>query len=152
MNREDQYNLVLKQIEALFEGENNLVANLANVSALLKESFQFFWVGFYLVSGSELVLGPFQGPVACSRISKGKGVCGKSWEENKSILVDDVEEFPGHIACNPNSKSEIVVPIRNQSNEVIGVLDVDHDQLAFFNETDVSGLERISELIKQNNG
>ncbi len=133
--KQDKYEGLIPQIKGLVEGESDPVANLANVCAALKETFNFFWVGFYLVKHDELVLGPFQGPVACTRIRKGKGVCGTSWEKGETILVPDVEAFPGHIACSSLSKSEIVVPLIKEGN-VIGVLDVDSDQLNDFDETD----------------
>jgi len=127
-NKEEKYKNLLPQIKGLLEGEKNLVANLANITAALKEQFNFFWVGFYLVDENELVLGPFQGPVACTRIKKGRGVCGTSWEKNETIIVPDVEAFPGHIACSSLSKSEIVLPVY-QSNNFIGVLDIDSDSI-----------------------
>jgi len=142
------YQSLIPQIKALIDGEPDLVANLANVTAALKEQFNWLWVGFYLVKPfgsaqeSELVLGPFQGPVACTRIKKGRGVCGSAWQDAKTLIVDDVEKFPGHIACSSLSRSEIVVPIiRNE--EVIGVLDVDSEALAQFDETDKKFLEEI---------
>jgi len=142
-----QYESLVPQIKGLLEGETDLVANLANVAAALKEQFGWFWVGFYLVKDNELVLGPFQGPVACTRIRKGRGVCGSSWEQQKTLIVPDVEKFPGHIACSSLSKSEIVVPvIRN--NEVVGVLDVDSDQYDQFDSTDQHYLEQIVSLIQ----
>ena len=140
--KEDQYKSLLPQIKGLLEGETDLIANLANVAAALKEQFNWLWVGFYLVKNNELVVGPFQGPVACTRIKKGKGVCGTSWAEAKTIIVDDVEKFPGHIACSSLSRSEIVVPIF-ASNEVIAVLDVDSEQLNYFDKTDQQYLEAI---------
>ncbi len=137
-----EYQSIIPQINALTTGEPDLVANLANTVAALKEQFGWFWVGFYLVKSDELVLGPFQGPVACTRIKKGRGVCGTSWAEAKTLIVPDVEAFPGHIACSSLSKSEIVVPvIRN--GQVIGVLDVDSDRLDHFDETDQLFLEEI---------
>jgi GAF domain-containing protein len=137
-----EYQSIIPQINALITGEPDLVANLANTVAALKEQFGWFWVGFYLVKGDELVLGPFQGPVACTRIKKGRGVCGSSWAEAKTLIVPDVEAFPGHIACSSLSKSEIVVPvIRN--GQVIGVLDVDSDHPDHFDETDQVFLEEI---------
>lgn len=140
--KEQQYKSLLPQIKALIEGETDLIANLANVCAALKTQFNWLWIGFYLVKKDELVVGPFQGPVACTRIKKGKGVCGTSWAEAKTIIVDDVEKFPGHIACSSLSKSEIVVPvIRN--NEVIAVLDADSEMLNHFDETDREYLEAI---------
>ena len=142
-----QYEALIPQIESLISYETDLVANLANIVAALKEQFGWFWVGFYLVKGGALVLAPFQGPVACTRIRKGKGVCGASWEQKKTLIVPDVDRFPGHIACSSLSKSEIVVPvIRN--DEVVGVLDVDSDAYDQFDETDQQHLERIVELIR----
>lgn len=144
--KQEQYESLFPQIQGLLEGENDLIANLANVGAALKEQFGWFWVGFYLVKKDELVLGPFQGPVACTRIRKGKGVCGTSWEKKQTVIVPDVEAFPGHIACSSLSKSEIVVPvIRN--NEVLAVLDVDSEQLNQFDETDQHHLEKIIALV-----
>ena len=134
-SKEDLYKSLIPQIKALIGEEPDATANLANVSAALKAAFNFFWVGFYLVKKDELVLGPFQGPIACTRIQKGRGVCGSAWLDEKVILVDDVEEFPGHIACSSLSKSEIVVPII-KNNTVIGVLDVDSDELATFDAID----------------
>lgn len=144
--KEEQYQNIIPQIKGLLEGEPDLVANLANTVAALKEQFGWFWVGFYLVKNGELVLGPFQGPVACTRIRKGRGVCGSSWEQAKTLIVPDVEKFPGHIACSSLSKSEIVVPII-RNGEVTGVLDVDADTLDQFDETDQQYLEQIIELI-----
>lgn len=145
----EQYEALIPQIEGLLTGETDLVANLANTVAALREQFGWFWVGFYLVKNDELVLGPFQGPVACTRIRKGRGVCGSSWAEARTLIVPDVEKFPGHIACSSLSKSEIVVPvIRN--GEVIAVLDVDSDQLDQFDETDRQYLEKIISLIQFN--
>jgi len=146
-SKEEQYLNLLPQIKGLLHGEDDLVANLANICAALKEQFGFFWVGFYLVKNEELVLGPFQGPVACTRIKKGRGVCGAAWERNEILIVPDVEKFPGHIACSSISKSEIVLPIRN-NNEVIGVLDVDSELLNHFDQTDANYLEKIIELIQ----
>src|SRR5688572_25067992 len=145
--KEEQYRSVIPQIKALIEGEPDLVANLANTVAALKEQFGWFWVGFYLVKKDELVLGPFQGPVACTRIRKGKGVCGSAWAESKTIIVPDVEKFPGHIACSSLSRSEIVVPlIRNK--EVWGVLDVDSTSLNEFDNIDREYLEQIIDLLE----
>ena len=142
----EQYQSLIPQINALLEGEPDLIANLANTVAALKEQFGWFWVGFYLVKADELVLAPFQGPVACTRISKGRGVCGTSWAMAQTLIVDDVEKFPGHIACSSLSKSEIVIPvIRN--DEVIGVLDVDSDAYNSFDEVDKVYLEKIVDLI-----
>ena len=146
-SKSDQYESLVPQIKGLLEGETDLVANLANVAAALKEQFGWFWVGFYLVKDNELVLGPFQGPVACTRIRKGRGVCGSSWEQQKTLIVPDVEKFPGHIACSSLSKSEIVVPII-RNNEVVAVLDVDSDQYDQFDSTDQQYLEQIVSLIQ----
>ncbi|MGN7820723.1 GAF domain-containing protein [Chitinophaga varians] len=141
-----QYQSLIPQIKGLLDGEPDLVANLANVAAALKEQFGWFWVGFYLVKGEELVLGPFQGPVACTRIRKGRGVCGTSWAQAATLIVPDVEAFPGHIACSSLSRSEIVVPLM-KAGEVAGVLDVDSDRLSSFDETDRQFLEEIVALI-----
>ncbi|MEO6149850.1 MAG: GAF domain-containing protein [Mucilaginibacter sp.] len=146
-DKEEQYRSLIPQIAALLEGETDLVANMANMVAALKEQFNWFWVGFYLVKGGELVLGPFQGPVACTRIAKGKGVCGAAWAEGKTLIVPDVEAFPGHIACSSLSRSEIVLPAFNSSNMIAGVLDVDSEELAQFDETDAKYLEEIIKLI-----
>lgn len=142
----EQYESLLPQLKGLLEGEPDLVANLANVTAALKEQFGWFWVGFYLVKNEELVLGPFQGPVACTRIKKGKGVCGSSWAQAATLIVPDVEKFPGHIACSSLSRSEIVVPIL-KNNEVVAVLDVDSDAYDQFDDTDQLFLEKIVCLI-----
>ncbi|MDO8966480.1 GAF domain-containing protein [Algoriphagus sp.] len=142
----EKYEALLPQIEALISGEPDLYANLANIAAALKEGFGFFWVGFYLVKNEQLVLGPFQGPIACTRINFGKGVCGTAWKEAKTQLVPDVDAFPGHIACSSASKSEIVVPVFNR-NEVAMVLDVDSDQLADFDETDQKYLEELMAVL-----
>lgn len=141
-----QYQSLIPQIKGLLDGEPDLVANLANVAAALKEQFGWFWVGFYLVKGEELVLGPFQGPVACTRIRKGRGVCGTSWAQAATLIVPDVEAFPGHIACSSLSRSEIVVPLM-KAGQVAGVLDVDSDKLSAFDETDRQFLEEIVALI-----
>lgn len=145
--KEEQYRALLPQVSALLEGETDLVANLANIAAALKEQFGWFWVGFYLVKNDQLVLGPFQGPVACTRISKGRGVCGTSWQKAATIIVPDVEKFPGHIACSSLSRSEIVVPLFN-NGEVAAVLDVDSSELDSFDETDQRFLEEIVLLVK----
>ncbi len=145
-NREEQYRSLVPQVRALLEGENDLVANLANVAAALKEQFGWLWIGFYLVKGEELVLGPFQGPVACTRIKKGRGVCGTCWKKKKTIIVDDVEKFPGHIACSSLSRSEIVIPVL-KGEEVIAVLDADSELLQHFDETDQKYLEEIVGMI-----
>ena len=144
--KEEKYASLIPQVEGLLAGETDLVANLANVSAALKEQFKWLWVGFYLVKQDELVLGPFQGPVACTRIRKGRGVCGTSWVQAKTLIVADVEKFPGHIACSSLSRAEIVVPvIRN--NEVVAVLDVDSEEVDSFDQTDQDYLEQIVKLI-----
>ena len=144
--KEEQYASLLPQIKGLLEGEPDLIANLANITGALKEQFNWLWVGFYLVKNDELVLGPFQGPVACTRIKKGKGVCGTSWAKAQTLIVPDVEKFPGHIACSSLSRSEIVVPIiRNK--KVIGVLDVDSIEPDQFDNIDQDYLEQITELI-----
>lgn len=145
-SKEEQYLALIPQIKALIEGETDLVANLANITGALKEQFGWFWVGFYLVKGEQLVLGPFQGPVACTRISKGRGVCGTSWAKAETLIVPDVEKFPGHIACSSLSRSEIVVPLINNGT-VWGVLDVDSELLDQFDETDKTHLEKIVSLI-----
>ncbi len=144
---EEQYKSLIPQIEALLFGEEDVIANLANIAAALKEQFNWFWVGFYLVKKDELVLGPFQGPVACTRIKKGRGVCGSSWQQEQTLIVPDVEKFPGHIACSSLSKSEIVIPLLN-GNQVVGVLDVDSSSYNTFNLIDKQYLEQIVQLIK----
>ena len=146
-DKKEQYQSLIPQIEALLEGETDLVANLANISAALKEQFKWLWVGFYMVKGDELVLGPFQGPVACTRIAKGKGVCGAAWEQGKTLVVPDVEAFPGHIACSSASRSEIVIPIYHH-DQVVGVLDVDSEDLDLFDQTDAQYLEQIIKLLQ----
>lgn len=140
--KQQQYQLLLPQIKALITGEADLIANLANIVAALKEQFGWLWVGFYLVKNDELVLAPFQGPVACTRIKKGRGVCGSAWQQEQTLLVPDVEKFPGHIACSSLSKSEIVVPAFSKG-KVMGVLDVDSAELNHFDETDKIYLEEI---------
>jgi len=145
-SKEQQYESLVPQIQALLQGEDDLIANLGNVAAALKEQFGWLWVGFYLVKDEELVLGPFQGPVACTRIRKGKGVCGAAWAEAKTLIVDDVEEFPGHIACSSASRSEIVLPII-MDHIVIGVLDVDSEELANFDHIDELYLNKIIAMI-----
>jgi len=144
--KSEQYEALIPQIKGLLNGESNLIANLANTAAALKEQFGWFWVGFYLVENDELVLGPFQGPVACTRIKKGRGVCGSSWEQAKTLIVPDVEKFPGHIACSSLSKSEIVVPLLKEGN-IWGVLDVDSSEYNQFDETDQLYLEKIVSLL-----
>ncbi|MEI7588950.1 MAG: GAF domain-containing protein [Chitinophagia bacterium] len=145
-DKKTQYESLLPQIQGLVTGEPNLIANLANIAAALKEQFNWFWVGFYWVIDDELVLGPFQGPVACTRIKKGRGVCGSAWEKASTIIVEDVEKFPGHIACSSLSKSEIVVPVFKEG-KIIGVLDVDSSELSQFDTTDQVYLEQIVALI-----
>jgi GAF domain-containing protein len=144
--KQEQYESLIPQIEGLLHGENNLIANLANISAALKEQFNWWWVGFYWIHDDVLVLGPFQGPVACTRIKKGRGVCGSAWEKGATIIVDDVEKFPGHIACSSASKSEIVVPVFQEGN-IVGVLDVDSAHLSDFDEIDQIYLEKIVGLL-----
>jgi GAF domain-containing protein len=146
-DKETKYKELLPQIKGLIAGERDQIANLANVAAALKQAFAFYWVGFYMVRDGELVLGPFQGPVACTRIGPGKGVCGTAWVEKKTILVPDVDRFPGHIACSSASRSEIVVPVFERSGEVTLVLDVDSDKLNDFDEVDEHFLMKIVELL-----
>jgi GAF domain-containing protein len=141
-SKDKRYAELLPQLQALIDTEENAIANMANFCAALKETFNWFWIGFYLVNGNELILGPFQGPVACTRIAKGKGVCGTAWEQEKTILVKDVEAFPGHISCSALSKSEIVVPLI-KNGAVIGVLDIDSTELATFDQLDQTQLEKI---------
>lgn len=143
-----RYKSLSRQIKALIEGEPNLIANLANVSAAIFAEFEFHWVGFYLVEGDELVLAPFQGPVACTRIQKGKGVCGTTWENGETSIVKDVHQFPGHIACSAFSNSEIVVPLFNRDREVIGVLDIDSTKFSDFDEIDQQYLELICQYLE----
>ena len=144
--KDEEYQSLLPQIKGLLTGENDLVANMANVAAALKEQFQWFWVGFYVIKNNELVVGPFQGPVACTRIKKGKGVCGTSWERAETLIVPDVQKFPSHIACSSLSKSEIVVPVK-RNGEVVAVLDIDSEAYDFFDDTDKKYLEEIVALI-----
>lgn len=141
-NKEEKYRELLPQLRGLVESESDLIANLANLSAAIKQTFGFFWVGFYLVKEDELVLGPFQGPIACTRIRLGRGVCGTAWKETRTLIVPDVEQFPGHIACSSESKSEIVVPII-RGGKVVGVLDIDSDTLDSFDEVDARYLEEV---------
>ena len=145
MNKTEKYQLLYEQIEALLNKENDKIANMANVAALIHNTFNFWWTGFYRVIDNELVLGPFQGPVACTRIAYGRGVCGTAWKESQTIVVKDVHEFPGHIACSSASQSEIVVPIFKE-NQVIAVLDIDSEKLATFDETDKEWLEKTVKL------
>ncbi len=146
-NKAEQYQSLLPQIKALLEGEPDLVANMANITAALKEQFGWLWVGFYIVKKEELVLAPFQGPVACTRIKKGRGVCGSSWDQARTLIVPDVEKFPGHIACSSLSRSEIVVPVIRNGN-VLGILDVDSAEFDQFDNTDQHYLEEIVALIE----
>lgn len=144
--KEAQYQNILPQIKALLDGETDTIANMANIASALNMQFRWWWTGFYIVKNDELVLGPFQGPIACTRIRKGRGVCGTSWQKAQTIIVEDVNKFPGHIACSADSKSEIVVPIV-KNNEVIAVLDVDSEHYAYFDETDKKYLEEIVAFI-----
>lgn len=148
-DRATRYSELLPQIEALVNGETDLIANLANIAAVLKEAFGFFWVGFYLQKDGQLVLGPFQGPLACTRINFDQGVCGHAYTNRETVIVPNVDEFPGHIACSSASKSEIVLPMFDSSGEVFGVLDVDSDRLNDFSDTDAEGLRAIVDLIRQ---
>ena len=143
------YGEIVPQVEALVTGESDLVANLANIAAVLKEAFGFFWVGFYLVKESQLVLGPFQGPLACTRINFDQGVCGHAYSTRETVIVANVDEFPGHIACSSTARSEIVVPIFDRGGAVFGVLDVDSDRLNDFDQTDADGLGRIAEIVQR---
>lgn len=146
-SKEEKYRELLPQLESLLAGEADLVARLANTAAALHATFDWLWTGFYLVRDQQLVLGPFQGPIACFRIAHGRGVCGAAWARNETLLVPDVEAFPGHIACSSLSRSEIVVPLRDTSGEVIGVLDVDSIRLADFDEVDQAWLEKVAALV-----
>jgi len=145
----ETYESLVPQLAALMDGEKDLTANLANLSAALHAAFGWWWVGFYWVKGNELVLSPFQGPIACTRIKQGKGVCGTAWKESKSIFVPDVDKFPGHIACSSSSVAEIVIPIFDRQHQVIGVLDVDSERYDVLDETDVFYLEKISRMITE---
>lgn len=147
--KKEKYESLLPQIKALVEGEKDLIANLSNIMAALKSGMNFFWVGIYFVKSDQLVLGPFQGPVACTRIRFGKGVCGKAWESKETIIVEDVDKFPGHIACSSLSRSEIVLPAFDKDRNVTLVLDVDSEQLAMFDETDKVYLEQLMRIIEQ---
>ncbi len=146
--KKEQYESLIPQIKGLMTGEDNLIANLGNIAAALKEQFNWLWVGFYWVANDELVLAPFQGPVACTRIKKGRGVCGTSWEKGITLVVEDVEKFPGHIACSSASRSEIVVPVF-QNGQIVGVLDVDSTELAHFDSVDQQYLEEIVGFLDQ---
>ena len=145
-SKEEKYEVLYKQIAAVTDAENNTIANMANIAAMIHQTFNFWWTGFYRVIGEELVLGPFQGPLACSRIAFGRGVCGTAWREQTTQIVPDVEQFPGHIACSSLSRSEIVVPVWD-GNKIVAVLDIDSEQLATFDEMDQIWLERIVELL-----
>lgn len=147
-SKEEKYKALIPQINALVDGEEDVVANLANITAALKEAFGYFWIGFYIVKNGELVLGPFQGPIACTRIQKGKGVCGSVWADAKTIVVPDVEAFPGHIACSSASKSEIVIP-GFKNDEVALVLDIDSDELNTFDEIDKKYLEELMKTVSK---
>ena len=147
MKKADNYRLLERQVAALLEGETDVIAKMANVAAVLHETFGFWWTGFYRVAGDELVLGPFQGPVACMHIPFGMGVCGTAWKRNETVVVPDVEQFPGHIACSSASRSEIVVPVHGPDGAVAAVLDIDSDRLATFDEEDRVWLEKIVELV-----
>ena len=148
MDKNETYRLLAKQVESLITGENNTTGQLANAAALLHETMGWWWTGFYLVNGDNLQLGPFQGPVACYNIKRGRGVCGTAWLENRTIVVPDVEQFPGHIACSSLSRSEIVVPLRDTQGSVIGVLDIDSKELATFDDVDAHWLEEIARIIE----
>mgnify|MGYP003468176114 FL=1 len=147
MEKIEKYKLLYEQVKALIQTEKDEIANMSNIAAIIHETFKFWWTGFYRVINNELVLGPFQGPVACTRIGYGKGVCGTAWKEVKTIVVENVHEFPGHIACSSVSKSEIVVPIF-KDNQVVGVLDIDSENLATFDNSDKEWLERIIDLVQ----
>lgn len=143
MEKTEKYRLLERQVAALLEGETDVIAKMANIAAVLHGTFGFWWTGFYRVAGDELVLGPFQGPVACMHIPFGKGVCGTAWKRNETVVVPDVEQFPGHIACSSASRSEVVVPVHGPDGAVTAVLDIDSDRLATFDEEDQVWLERI---------
>ncbi|BBF77627.1 GAF domain-containing protein [Acinetobacter ursingii] len=146
-NKAEQYQSLIPQIQAIVADESDVIANLANICAALKQQFNWFWIGFYLVKDNELVLGPFQGPIACTRIGKGRGVCGTAWQQQKVMIVPDVEQFPGHIACNSDSKSEIVLPVMKQ-NKCVAVLDIDSDALDSFDEVDAEYLKQIVAIVE----
>ena len=149
MDKTSTYQLLVKQVESLIEGEDNAVGQLANAAALMHETMGWWWTGFYLVKNGELQLGPFQGPVACYRIKRGRGVCGTAWDQNRTMVVPDVEQFPGHIACSSLSRSEIVVPLHDVEGQVTGVLDIDSKELATFDEVDSHWLEEIVRVIER---
>lgn len=146
-SKAEQYKQLYPQVKALIEGEPNAVANMGNVAAALKEQFGWLWVGFYLVDNQELVLGPFQGPVACTRIARGRGVCGAAWAQEKTLVVPDVEKFPGHIACSSRSRSEIVLPLYDADNQFVGVLDADSEMLNAYDQTDAEELGKLVQLL-----
>lgn len=145
-SKEEQYEVLYRQIEAVVDGESDTIANMANIAAMIHSTFNFWWTGFYRVKGEELVLGPFQGPMACTRIGRGRGVCGTAWQHGEAIIVDDVDAFPGHIACSSASRSEIVVPVWHDG-KVVAVIDIDSSRLSTFDTTDKYWLERIAKLI-----
>ena len=147
MEKKEQYRLLERQLSALLEGETDTVAKMANMAAVLHETFGFWWTGFYRVAGADLILGPFQGPVACMHIPFGKGVCGTAWARNGTVVVPDVEQFPGHIACSSASRSEIVVPVHDRNGAVVAVLDIDSDRLGTFDDVDKEALERLVKLL-----
>jgi L-methionine (R)-S-oxide reductase len=151
IDKKDKYKTLCAQIKSLVEGEKNVVGVLSNISSIMHETFpeSYFWVGFYLVSGDELILGPFQGSVACYRIKRGRGVCGNAWEENSTLIVDDVEAFPDHIACSSLSRSEIVVPIHRSNGDVYGVIDIDSTELSAFDATDRLYIEKIANILSK---
>ena len=148
-SRSERYEALTPQVKALFAGETDFIANAANLAALIREAFGFHWVGFYVVKGDQLVLGPFQGPIACTRIARGKGVCGAAWQRNEAVLVPNVEEFPGHIACSALSKSELVLPVRNKSREVFAVLDIDSADLNDFDRLDLDQLSAWIHILEE---
>ena len=145
--KEEKYALLYKQIAEIVKYESDSIALMANISAMIHQTFGFWWTGFYRVIGEELVLAPFQGPMACTRIAYGKGVCGTAWQRGESVVVEDVEQFPGHIACSSLSRSEIVVPVKNKDNDIVAVLDIDSEHLATFDEVDRLSLEKIATLL-----
>ena len=146
-DKAEQYQALLPQIQAIVADERDVIANLANICAALKQQFNWFWIGFYLVKDNELVLGPFQGPIACTRIAKGRGVCGTAWQQQTVMIVPDVEHFPGHIACSSDSKSEIVLPVMKQ-NKCVAVLDIDSDVLNDFDEIDAQYLKHVISIVE----
>lgn len=147
--KEEKYELLYRQIAEVVKYESDSIALMANISAMIHQTFGFWWTGFYRVIGNELVLAPFQGPMACTRIAYGKGVCGTAWQRGESIVVEDVEQFPGHIACSSLSRSEIVIPVKNKDNDIVAVLDIDSEHLATFDEVDRLYLEKITSLLNR---